>query len=97
MQTLNISLPRTLAIKVDELVEKEEYASRSEFFRTLLRFYLQLTARKAKTASFFIPFRKKPLAYIEKELKATNLYQEKFIKSVIQGLAKSSIYANKTA
>ena len=40
MQTVNISLPRTLAKKLDEVVTDEGYASRSEFVRALVRFYL---------------------------------------------------------
>ncbi len=51
----------------------------------------------AKTAPFLVPFRKKSLTSIEKELKKTGLYQEKFIKSVVRGLAKSSPYANQAA
>ena len=98
MKTLNISLPAKLSYKVDELVEEEGYASRSEFFRTLLRLYLQLTeAKPAPSMPFFAPFKKQPLSKVKKELKQTGLYKKEFIDSVISGLSQSSLYENKTS
>ena len=98
MKTLNISLPTKLSFKVDELVEEGGYASRSEFFRTLLRLYLQLTEIKlASSMPFFVPFKKQPLSKVKKELKQTGLYKKEFIESVISGLSKSSLYGNQTS
>lgn len=94
METLNISLPKKLSIKVDEIVEKEGYASRSEFFRTLLRLYLQLVGVKVKPSlPFFVPFKKQPLSKIKRELGKAGVYKKGFVKSVISGLSKSSLYA----
>lgn len=38
---VNISLPEKLAEVVEKTVQKEGYASKSEFFRTLLRAWLE--------------------------------------------------------
>lgn len=98
MKTLNISLPAKLSFKVDEVVEKEGYASKSEFFRTLLRLYLQLVETKpAPTLPFLAPFKKQSLSKVEKELEEIGLYKKEFIKSVVTGLSKSSLYADKTS
>lgn len=40
-QILNISLPRELNIAVEEIVRKKKYATKSEFFRDLLRMWLE--------------------------------------------------------
>lgn len=94
MDTLNISLPKKLSLKIDKIVEKEGYASKSEFFRTLLRLYLQLVEIENKPAQpFFVTFKKRPLSKIKKELEKTGLYKKEFIKSVTAGLKKSSVYA----
>lgn len=42
MRTVNISLPDSLAIKVDDLLAQKEYASRSEVVRTALRVFLTI-------------------------------------------------------
>jgi len=40
-EIINISLPKELNRKVEELMEKGGYATKSEFFRTLLRFWIE--------------------------------------------------------
>lgn len=40
-QILNISLPRELNMAVEEIVKKRKYATKSEFFRDLLRMWLE--------------------------------------------------------
>jgi len=52
MQTVNISLPKTLSKKVDSIVEKEGYGSRSELFRELLRSYMTSREEKNKIGAF---------------------------------------------
>lgn len=95
MQTLNISLPQQLSCQVDQIVDREGYASRSEFFRTLLRFYLSLTAQNKKKLEInFLPFKKQPLNIVEEKLMKTD-YNQKFVRSIVKGLKKSSLYANK--
>lgn len=98
MQTLSISLPQKLTTRVDTIIEEEGYASRSEFFRTLLRLYLQLSARAEVVAEkpFFLPFKKRPLNEIRKDLSRGGFYSQEFVNSVVEGLEKSSLYANKT-
>jgi len=91
MYTINISLPKSLHQRVDQLIEEEGYASRSEFFRTLIRIYTALRGEKLELLEF-IP---KPLSEIRNELRKTKKYNEGFINNIISGLKKSSIYANK--
>lgn len=94
MQTLNISVPQSLAEKIDDTIKNEGYASRSEFFRALARFYL-LTKQQSELS--LLPFKKVSLAQVEKGLRQSGQYNEKFIKSVVKGLSRSSLYAqNKT-
>jgi len=40
-QVVNLSLPRGLTKSIDEIVKKENYSTRSEFFRDLLRMWLE--------------------------------------------------------
>ena len=90
MQTINISLPETLSRKIDKVISQEGYASRSEFVRALLRFYL-LSQDKDKIT--LKPFEKVSLKKVEAEMKASGKYNKKFINSVISGLSRSSAYA----
>lgn len=89
MQTINISLPRKLSTEADRLVEEEGYASRSEFFRTLLRFYLQLKTQESEP--FFVSFQKRSLREIREGMEMAG-YKPEFVRSVVSGLSKSSIY-----
>ncbi|PIT97684.1 hypothetical protein COT77_00025 [Candidatus Berkelbacteria bacterium CG10_big_fil_rev_8_21_14_0_10_41_12] len=93
MRTVNISLPKELNQQVDRAIRKEGYASRSEFFRTLIRLYFTLRSTNAtQQGSFFVPFKKKSLNKIKEELTATDQYSSAFIDSVVKGLEKSSLY-----
>lgn len=94
MQTVNISLPGNLAKRIDEIVSREGYSSRSEFFRALARFYL--LAQKEE-GHLLLPFSKVSLETVEAKLKSTGQYSEKFIKSVVGGLSRSSLYAQNKA
>ncbi len=40
-EVINISLPKELNKAVEEMVEKEKYATKSEFFRDLLRMRIE--------------------------------------------------------
>lgn len=40
-EVINISLPKELSKTVDELIKKDKYATKSEFFRDLLRMRLE--------------------------------------------------------
>lgn len=93
MVTLNISLPEPLAQVVDREVRGGLYASRSEFFRTLLRMYEVMSGKTAQPFEF-MEFEKRPLKEIEKGFTDTGKYSKKFVKDLILGLKKSSIYAD---
>lgn len=92
MNTINISLPAPLYQRVERLIKEEGYASRSEFFRTLIRIYAALKGEGVQLEEFF----PRPLTEVEKELQKTKKYNQVFIKSVISGLKKSSLYEGKT-
>jgi len=92
MYTVNISLPKSLYQKVDQLIKDEGYASRSEFFRTLIRVYTALKGEKRE----LIEFQYKPLSEIKNAMKSTNKYNQSFVNDVVAGLKKSSLYENKT-
>lgn len=94
MVTLNISLPQKLAQQVDLQVASGEFASRSEFIRTLLRLYEAMTGKTQVAPLEFIEFKKRPIKEIEAEFLATGKYSKKFVKGIIAGLSKSSVYAN---
>lgn len=91
MYTINISLPKQLYQRVDSIIKEEGFASRSEFFRTLIRVYGALKGSQPE----LLEFTARPLSEIEKEMKNTGKYNQQFIKSVVSGLKKSSVYANK--
>lgn len=92
MYTVNISLPKSLYQKVSQLIKEEGYASRSEFFRTLIRIYTTLKGER-ETLLEFTP---RPISEIKSQLKKTGKYSKKFINSLISGLEKSSVYVDKT-
>lgn len=87
MATVTISLPGQMAKKVDTESKKLGFATRSEFIRSLIRRYF------GRSEVTFEPFVSRPLEEIERGLRKTGKYNEKFIKSVTKGLAKSSLYA----
>ena len=87
-QTLNISLPASLAAKTDAAVKKYGYSSRSEFFRALLRTFLI-----KDNILNLEPFENIPLENIKASLQNSGKYNQKFINSVMKGFTKSSVYA----
>lgn len=95
--TFNISLPQTLANQVDAQIASGEFASRSEFFRTLLRLYGTITQTVTKHKADpieFVEYKKVPLKQVEEEFMATGKYSKKFVKGIVEGLRRSSVYAN---
>lgn len=86
MATLTISLPTQFITQINAEV-KNQGATRSEFFRGLLRKYFTKPIK-------FKPFVKMPLDQIEDGLRETGKYNEKFIKSVVKGFSESSYYAS---
>ena len=91
MNTINISLPKQLYEQVENLMHEEGFASRSEFFRTLIRTYAMIKKGNVD----LLPFETKPISDIRYELKKEQKYNKKFISSVVEGLSKSSVYVHK--
>lgn len=90
MTTITISLPDTIASRVDAASQTSGFATRSEFIRSLIRQYFFPETK-------FEVFTPRPLAEIKAGLAATGKYNQKFIDSIIKGLKKSSFYGNKKA
>lgn len=86
MTTMTISLPEHVASQVASETRKQGFATRSEFIRSLLRQYFVNEVPLQ-------PFVARPLGEIRGELASTGKYSEKFIKCVVKGLSKSSVYA----
>ena len=87
MATFTISLPNSLAGQIDQATKSGGFATRSEFFRTLLRKYFSGNVQ-------FKEFQPVPLDQLRSEMVKTGKYNDKFINSVIKGLARSSFYAD---
>lgn len=87
MTTFSISLPNQIAIQVDSETQRQGFATRSEFIRTLLRKYFTQELP-------FVPFTPRPLEEIKQGMEKTGKYNKKFINSVIKGLSESSMYAH---
>lgn len=90
MTTFSISLPDQVAKAIDNESNKLGFATRSEFIRTLLRRYFVGELP-------FETFQPKPLESIRYQLAKTGKYSEKFIESIVKGLAKSSAYESESA
>lgn len=88
MATITISLPNQIVKTIDVEAKNQGFATRSEFIRSLLRRYL------GGGETRFEAFTSQSLEQIKFELTKTGKYSEKFINSVIRGLAKSSVYEN---
>ena len=87
MTTITISLPDEMARTIDLASIKEGFATRSEYIRNLLRSHLN-------RADDLTVFKKQPLDVVTKKLEGSGKYTKKFISGVVDGLSKSSFYAN---
>ncbi len=80
--------------------EAEEGALAQGFLslQDAVRLFLNQLAKRSITVTFqpveFLEFEKRPLKEIEEGFMATGKYNKKFVKSLIDGLKKSSIYAD---
>lgn len=86
MSTITISLPSHITKRVDSEAKKQGFVTRSEFIRSLLRKYFSEELE-------FETFEDIPLEKVQMDLARSGKYSEQFIKSVVEGLAKSSLYA----
>jgi len=89
MATLSISLPAQFISQIDTEA-KNQGATRSEFFRALLRKYFTNEVQ-------FEVFTPRPLEEIRAGMQKTSKYNTEFIDGVVNGLARSSHYASKPA
>ncbi|MBI5613763.1 ribbon-helix-helix protein, CopG family [Candidatus Gottesmanbacteria bacterium] len=89
MSTFTISLPTQVAREVDTETQKQGFATRSEFIRALIRRYFSKELQ-------FETFSPRSLPDIQKDLEKTEKYSDVFIKSIISGLKKSSVYEHQT-
>lgn len=87
MATFTISLPASMAAQINQATKIGGFSTRSEFFRTLLRKYFS----RDLEVRVFNP---RPLEEIRAGFEKTGKYNQKFINSVMKGLAKSSFYAS---
>ena len=95
--TFNISLPKTLANQVDEQIASGEFASRSEFFRKLLRLYETITQTVVKQPApplELLEYKKRPLKEVEDKMMATGKYSRKFVKGIVAGLKREGQYVD---
>jgi Arc/MetJ-type ribon-helix-helix transcriptional regulator len=88
MTTVTISLPDQVARRVDDAVDSQGFATRSEFIRNLIRgyFFKEVSLEEYKA---------KPLTQVKKDLMATGKYKTEFVNSIMKGLKKSSAYGSK--
>ncbi len=91
-----------LQVPVDYQIRRDaEEGALAQGFLSLqdaVRLFLNQMAKRAITVTFrpaeFLEFEKRPLKEIEEEFLATGKYDKKFVKELISGLKKSSVYAN---
>ena len=92
MKTINISITSEQYSEIEKFTNELGFANRSEFMRSLLRLFIK-KPEVLSVETELMPFKKRPLSEIEKRLRKTGRYNEKFIQSVMDGLRRSSIYA----
>ena len=87
MATLTISLPNSMARRIDQETKTSGFSTRSEFIRSLLRRYFSNELR-------FEVFTPRPLPEIQAKLEKTGKYNQKFISGLMKGLSESPFYAS---
>ena len=93
MATINISLPNTLALQLDELVNRFAFANRSEFIRSLLRRVFSDQALLQESAAFpFVVPQTRSRKKIVREFKKTRKYTASFLADLNEGLKGSRYF-----
>ena len=93
MKTINISVTGEQYSAIDNLVKEKGYANRSEFFRTLIRTVVKKPEVIEEPDEF--TFESPPTRSIKKMMKGfrdTEKYSEEFLKSLEDGLRRSSYF-----
>ena len=94
MSTVNISLPQEQISLIDKMISRYGFASRSEFFRSLLRLVSRKPEVIEQTVDF--PFIPTPPNQSVKEVMAdfrkTKKYSKAFLKDLESGLKNSDYF-----
>ena len=94
MKNVNINLTTIQAKQVDRTTKDYGFANRSEFFRAVLRYIFSSPPETLEQVST-LNFRPPPIKDIDKIMKdfrGIGKYNEKFLKSLEQGLRKSHYF-----
>ncbi len=94
MQNININLTTEQAKLVDKATQEKGFSSRSEFFRSLLRYIFIHSPRvltKLDAVNFEQPTTKNTNKIIA-DLEASGRYNQAFLNSVAKGLKKSEYF-----
>lgn len=93
MATMNISLPNTLILELDEKVKRFAFSNRSEFIRSLLRrvFRDETLLQESAVFPFAVPAIKSRKKIIN-EFKKTGKYSKDFIEDLNEGLSNSRYF-----
>ena len=93
MSTVNISLPKEQISLIDKLTSVYGFSSRSEFFRSLLRFIAFKPELLKQTAVFpFTPPKEKSISKIMAGFKKTKKYSPAFLKDLKEGLETTNYF-----
>jgi len=95
MKTINVNITTEQARKIEKIAKEYGFANRSEFFRAILRYVFSRSPDvidKLDTFVFEEPYTRSRAAIVA-GLRKTGKYNEKFIRSVSRGLAKSKYFS----
>ncbi len=93
MSTVNISLPQTQIEAIDAMVEKYQFANRSEFIRSLLRLASNKPALVNQAATYpFVAPQEKSVKKIMADFRKNKRYSQAFLKDLEDGLRKSDYF-----
>lgn len=93
MKTVNISLTENQTKAIDQAIDQFGFANRSEFFRTLLRVFLNKPDVLEEDWPMRSPSTKSARQVLE-GFKNTGKYSKAFLKSLEAGLKRSSYFNN---
>ncbi len=93
MKTVNISLTTQQTQSIDEAVTKLGFANRSEFFRTLVRVFLNKPDVLEQDWPMRSPSTKSAKEVLE-GFRNTGKYSKAFLKSLEAGLKRSNYFTN---
>lgn len=95
MSTINISLPSEQVSTIDSFVSKYGFANRSEFIRSLIRFFSRKPDLIAQAGAY--PFTSPNQRSVKKIVSAfskTKKYSSAFLKDLKDGLATSDYFTD---